>query len=89
MRRLVEICIVDPDEDLPAEQSVVYQGERKMTDLIDSELFFELDISEMVKRHNEVRSGVLVDDKFTGNKVPLKPVKVRDLRMTVITIASF
>jgi hypothetical protein len=89
MRRVVEIYIVDPDEDLPPEKSVVYQGERKVTDLTDSELFFELSISDLVTKHNEVRDSVKKVDKFTGTEVSLKPIRVKDLKMMVVNIATF
>jgi hypothetical protein len=89
MKRLVEIYVVDPDEKMPVEKSIVYEGPRKLTDSEDRDLFFELNMTELVLKHNKVREETMVDDKFTGRKVPLKPIKVSDLRMTVVNIASF
>ena len=88
-RRLVEVYIVDPDRDLPVDKCLVYQGERKITDATDSDLFFELDMKTLLESHNQTRAKTLAYDKFTGKEIPLKPVKVSDLRMTVVNIASF
>ena len=41
-RRLVKVIIIDPNENVPLEDAVLYMGEEVLTDLTDQELFFEL-----------------------------------------------
>jgi hypothetical protein len=89
MRRLVEVYVVDPDRNLPVEKSIVYQSGRIMTDSTDSDLFFESGLLELLAKHNEIREKTTVMDKYQGKKIPLEPIKISDLNMTVVTIASF
>lgn len=63
-------------------------GEQKLTDLTDQELFFELDIKSIMDKHNEKRVKFI--NKSVKERVErLDPVRIRDLKMTVVTIASF
>jgi hypothetical protein len=91
-RRIVQVFIADPNENVPLEQSLLYSDpEPKLTDLTDQELFFELDIKSILEQHNTARVK-LVDKKASsgkGENVMLEPVKVRDLKMTVVTVAQF
>lgn len=89
--RIVKVFIADPDENLPLESRVIYQGEEKTTDLTDQELFFEIPIADILKKHNDLRQTIThkkASDRF-NKEVFLDPVKVRDLKMVVVTIASF
>jgi hypothetical protein len=45
-RRMVKVIVVDPDERVPLEKCVLYNGDEKVTDLTNQELFFELDIKK-------------------------------------------
>ncbi len=86
--RFVRVIVVDPNENLPLEKRVVYNGEEKMTDLDDQELFFELDIKKLLADHNQER--VKYPDKKVKERVEyLEPVKIRDLKMVVVSIAEF
>jgi hypothetical protein len=87
-RRLVKVIIVDPDENLPLENCLLYSGEEKLTDATDQELFFELDIKTMLSSHNEKRVKV-VDKKVKERTEYLEPAKIRDLKMVVVNVASF
>lgn len=87
-RRIVQVYIADPSEDVPLAKSVLYTGEQKMTDLTDQELFFEIDIRDLLAEHNEAR-GKIVNKKVKDRTEYLEPIKVRDLKMVVVTIASF
>lgn len=87
-RRLVKVIIVDPDENLPLANCVLYTGEEKLTDLNDQELFFELDIKEMLAKHNQGRV-TFRNKKVKEREEMLEPAKIRDLKMVVVTIASF
>lgn len=87
-RRLVQVFIADPDVNVPLDKALLYSGEQRLTDLSDQELFFEIDIAGALKAHNEVRV-TLVDKSVKDKTVHLEPARIRDLRMTVVTIASF
>lgn len=87
-RRMVQVIVVDPNENITLEDCCLYQGTPKMTDATDQELFFELDIKQMLASHNEKRTKV-VDKKVKDRVEYLEPAKVRDLKMVVVNIASF
>lgn len=87
-RRLVQIFICDPDDNVPLDQCLLYSGQAQLTDLTDQELYFEVDIRSLLAAHNEKRrtlrnKAVKERDEF------LEPARVRDLKMTVVTIAQF
>lgn len=90
-RRIVEIYIIDPDENVPLAQCVLHEGKAQLTDLTDEELFFEIPIAERLKTHNETRLTIL-NKKATeraGREIFLEKIRVRDLAMTVVTKAEF
>jgi len=90
-RRIVQVFIADPNENVPLERSVLYTGEQKLTDLNDTELYFELPMAELLKKHNDYRVK-LVDkeaSRKSGREIYLEPVRIRDLRMVVVTVAQF
>lgn len=87
-RRLVQVFIADPNENIPLEQSLLYSGEQKLTDATDQELFFEIDIKTILEKHNEKRVKV-VDKKIKERTEYLEPAKIRDLKMVVVNVAGF
>ena len=87
-RRLVQVFIADPNENVPLDQSLLYKGEQKFTDATDQELFFEIDINTILKAYNKERVKV-VDKKVKEHIEHLEPAKIRDLKMVVVNIASF
>lgn len=90
-RRIVQVFIADPNDNVPLDKSVLYTGDQKLTDLNDTELFFEVPINDLLKAHNEGRVKMLDREatKRAGKDVFLDPVKIRDLKMVVVTVASF
>ena len=57
----------------------------------DDEIFFDMDIKKILKAHNDYRVTV-VDKEASKNKekdVLLEPIRIKDLKMVVLTIASF
>ena len=91
-RRIVQVFIADPNDNVPLDKSVLYTGEQKLTDLNDTELFFEVpNLQDLIKSHNTVRSSTLDKDasKKAGKDIFLDPVKIRDLKMVVVTVAQF
>ena len=90
-RRIVQIFIADPDEHVPLDDALLYQGPQKLTDLTDEELFFEVPIMALLEEHNEKRAGTL-NKKATekaGRDIYLDPIRIRDLKMTVVDLAVF
>lgn len=87
-RRLVQVFVADPDENVPIDQCLLYTGEQKLTDLTDQELFFEIDIKTILDVHNAKRIK-LVNKAVKERTEHLEPARIRDLKMTVVTIASF
>lgn len=91
MNRIVKVFIADIDNNIPVNDRVIYRGDEKFTDLTDQELYFELPMAELLAQHNEYRSTLMdkkASEKF-GRDVKLEPIKVRDLKMCVVDIASF
>jgi hypothetical protein len=87
VRRVVQIFIADPNENIPLEDCMLHESERKLTDATDQELFFELDIKGILERHNAKRTKV-IDKKVKDRTEYLEPAKVRDLKMVVVTVAT-
>lgn len=87
-RRLVKVMIVDPNESVPIEDCVLYMGDEKITEATDQELFFELDVKEMIENHN-VKRVTFRDKRIKDKEVFLDPIKIRDLKMLVVAGASF
>lgn len=87
-RRIVQVYIADPDDAVPLADSILYTSDQKMTDLNDQELFFEIDIKGVLEAHNAKRTKI-VDKEVKDRTEYLEPAKVRDLKMVVVTVASF
>jgi hypothetical protein len=87
-RRLVQVFIADPDENVPLESCLLYSGKQKLTDLTDQELFFEIDIKSIMDTHNQKRASI-VNKSIKERTENLEPARIRDLKMTVVTIATF
>lgn len=87
VRRVVQVLIADPNENVSLADCLLYKGDEHLTDLTDQELFFELDIKDLLEKHNEKRTKV-VDKKVKDRTEYLEPAKVRDLKMVVVTVAS-
>lgn len=89
--RIVKVFIADSNDNLPLDKRVMYSGDEKLTDLTDQELFFEVPISEILAKHNEVRKAT-VDKKQAekfGRDIFLEPARIRDLKMVVVNVAQF
>jgi hypothetical protein len=87
-RRLVQVFIADPDENVPLEKSLLYSGKQKLTDATDQELFFEIDIKAILDSHNAERIQ-FVNKKVKERTEYLEPVKIRELKMVVVNVATF
>lgn len=90
-RRLVQVLIADTNESVPLDAALLYSGAPLFTDLADDELFFELDIKGMLAIHNVKRVTFPDKKAVIGKDGPtmLEPARVRNLKMNVVTIASF
>ena len=91
IRRIVKVFIADPNENVPLGNCVLFAGEEKFTDATDTELFFEVPITDLLVAHNlaRVKWADKEATKRSGKDVFLDPVKIRDLKMVVVTIAQF
>lgn len=87
VRRIIQVIIADSNENVPLDDCVLYKGEQKLTDATDQELFFEIDIKNILEIHNEKRIK-FIDKKVKERTEHLEPAKVRDLKMVVITVAT-
>lgn len=90
-RRIVQVFIADPNENVPLDAAVLFKGEQKLTESTDQELYFELPIADTLAKHNEKRAKWLDKEatKRSGKDVFLDPAKIRELKMVVVTIAQF
>ena len=90
-RRVVQIFIVDQDERVPLDDALLYLGEQELTDATDRELFFEIDVKDLLECHNEQRAEILDKEASarSGRDVYLEPIRIRDLKMVVVTLATF
>jgi hypothetical protein len=93
-RRIVQVFIVDPRNDVPLKEAILYKGEQKLTDATDQELFFEINVNEVLIKHNKYIIDELktLDKKATkaaGKDVFLDEIRIRDLKMIVSEIAVF
>ena len=81
--RIVSIYIVDADENIDREKAILFKEKEMLTDLTDQELFFEIDLKSILAKHNKYRKTVDFKDE------KLKAITYKDLKMNVVTIASF
>lgn len=90
-RRIVKVFVADPDPKLPTEKALLYEGEQKLTEATDQELFFEVEIKEKLAKHNEARVKVVDKEQSAkfGKEIFLEPAKIRDLKMVVVQVAAF
>lgn len=89
--RLVQVFIADTDKRLPIEDRILFRGDQKVTDATDQDLFYEIPIKDLIDKHNDHRKSLLDEEasnKF-GRDIFLKPIAIRELTMTVVTVASF
>jgi len=89
VRRLVRVIIADPHPDIPLNKAILYNGEEHFTDATDNELFFEVPIQELLKQHNDKVRSMTKNSAVKDRTEYLTPARIRDLKMTVINIASF
>lgn len=87
-RRLVQVFIADPDDNVPLADALIYRGEPVFTDLTDQELFFDIDLKGALDAHNAKRTK-MVNKKVKERTEHLEPARIRDLKMTVVNIATF
>lgn len=90
-RRYVQIFIVDPDKRVPLDQCTLYKSEQFLTDATDQELFYEVPIRDRLDLHNKSREKIRDDEASnkSGRDIFLRPIKIRDLTMHVVTVAGF
>jgi hypothetical protein len=90
-KRLVRVFLVDPNESVPLDASMLYKSDEKLTDLTDQELFFEIPVQELLAKHNALRVTTVdkAGSKRSNKDVFLEPAKIRDLTMTVLVLETW
>jgi hypothetical protein len=89
--RIVRVIVADPNENLSVNDRVLYDSGENITELEDQELFFELEIKQLLVDHNAKRLATL-DKEATKKReqdVYLEPIRIKDLQMRVVTLAEF
>lgn len=88
--RVVRVFLVDPDDRIPLEKRVLHSSGEITTDATDQELYFSIPVQELLWAHNAYRATVRWKDEGSkGEPEPLKEIRIRDLVMSVTTVASF
>ena len=90
-RRIVNIYIVDPDKAVPMDKALLYSRENLLTEDEDQDLLFNLDVKDIVTKHNSVRVTILDEEKTDkrGSNVYLQEVRPSELTMKIVTLAQF
>ena len=72
-------------------RAILFREQEFLTDLSDSELFFEIDMKSILVKHNEYREQTVDKkaSKVADRDIMLEPITYKDLKMNVVTIASF
>lgn len=89
--RVVRVFVVDPDTKVPLEERVLHKTEEITTDLSDQDLFFEIDppVKQLLDRHNKEVREKIVNKDVKDRTEYLEPIKISNLSMVVVTLASF
>jgi predicted MPP superfamily phosphohydrolase len=86
--RVVRVFLVDPDERLPVESRILHKTEELITDATDQELFFGIPVASLLEGHNKLRASTEWEQRGKTKK-GLKEIRIRDLVMSVTTLAEF
>lgn len=90
--RVVRVFLVDTDERVPVDKRILHRSDEMTTDATDQELYFDIPVTELLKKHNAVRATVEWEEKTsegTRTRTGLKEARIRDLTMSVTTVAQF
>ncbi len=89
--RLVRVIIADTNKSIPQDKRILHKSEEFYTDSTDQELFHEVDVMALLRKHNEYRTTLLdkATDGTSKTNRNLEPARVRDLHMAVVTVAMF
>lgn len=86
--RVVRVFLVDPDDRLPVDKRILYKSDEMITDATDQELFFGIDVKNLIDAHNKMRAKTEWEHRGKS-KTGLKEIRIRDLVMSVTTLAEF
>jgi hypothetical protein len=84
--RIMEFYLIDLNESIPIEKSIIYHGERRVTDKTDEEIWIEIGVDEILKKYNEYRVTVVNKhlSENSGRDVYLEPIEFRDVIRRVV-----
>lgn len=77
-RRYVSIWIIDQDENVPLEKSLIYEKTMLWTDKTPDELRADIPLNALLEKHNKLRETL----KNKEDK-PLKRIRLRDLQVII------
>jgi len=89
-KRLVRVFIVDPNQSVPIERSVLYDGKEFWTDLDDQDLILQIDLPNLLKTHNVYRTTLpdLYAQRTAGATCNLEAATVMDIKTGIMTLCS-
>lgn len=90
--RVCRVFLVDCDERIPVDKRIIYRTDELITESDDRELFFDIPVKDLLAKHNDYRKTVEWEEKTadgTKTRTGLKEIRIRDLIMSVTTIAEF
>jgi hypothetical protein len=90
--RVVQIFIADRHPDVPLESAIIYSSPKPFaTDMTNQELYFTINIMELLKEHNEFRVELKDREatKRAGKEVMLEEIRISDLDMQVTAFTEF
>lgn len=85
--RKVQQFLVDPDINIPLEKRILHEGPVFWTDENDHELSYRVPVQKLLEEHNILRAKTK-DKAFRDKEIMLEPAKIRDLRLTTVTLAQ-
>jgi hypothetical protein len=87
-KRLVRVLVVDLDSNVPADKSVIHD-EEMFTDLSNSGIVMSLRLKELLDEYNSEVRTKLTKETEEGKLLPLKPLHLNDVNVSIINIHSF
>ncbi len=77
-KRYISVWVIDQDENVPLDRSILYEKAMFFTDKTPDEIRADIPLANLLKKHNEYRITLKgKDDKI------LKPVRLRDIQIVI------
>lgn len=88
MKRFVNIYVIDLHPDVAGADSILYSEKERWLTISIEELWYEINLLELLKKHNEKRVKILDTNKTreTGKDTYLKPLTLENVNRRVMDI---